>query len=117
MLNRFPEMDSAVTKILNDMKNLNLREIREQIQQLFKMIERMSSEETVKGLANDLAQLQELVNKHTFELKELRSLLHEAKPNVGGSGGPSSNEMLLLRNRVEYLEQQVANLRKALAEF
>lgn len=85
IIQKFPGVDETVQKILNDMKGMNLREMKENISKLFSITDTLATQEVVNGILDDLKALKILVDSHTFEIKELRDMLSASKNSAAGS--------------------------------
>ena len=86
------------------MKGWNLREMKENISELFKITNSLATLERVNELSDDLKELKLLVDKHTSEIQELRDLLASGSgAKTSSASAVSGNDFMLLRNRVRYL--------------
>ncbi len=83
--------------------------MKDQIDNLNKLIAGCASKDDLKKLEELLKQLKQTVDQHTLEIENLNDLVKSLKNFSGSSSqkdisGVSSNDILLLRSRVEYLE-------------
>ena len=74
-----------------------------------------ASKEDLKLLENLLKQLRSDVDSNTSDISRIMDLINNLKAmpsGNSGSGGGSSNEIMLLRSRVEYCESSIKDLKK-----
>ena len=88
------------------MKKLNINELREQLENLSKLMVSFASKEELLKLENLLRQLQSNMENNTNDIGRLMELINNLK-GLGGNGngsGASNNDIMLLRSRMEYCE-------------
>ncbi|CDW80316.1 UNKNOWN [Stylonychia lemnae] len=72
------------------------------------------------NLKDQVTKLQSKVDKHTNDIANLFEFLNDIKntpPQVVNTGGPSTNDILLLRNRMEYVESVLSQYKKTINEL
>lgn len=101
------------------MKKLNINELREQLDNLSKLMVSFASKEELLKLENLLRQLQSNMESNTNDISRLMELINNLK-GLGGNGngsGASNNDIMLLRSRMEYCENQINALKKQYTEL
>lgn len=70
-------------------------------------------------LASDVSDLKDRVSKCEVDIEALKEILANSKPsdNQKGSVGVSNSELILLRNRIEYVESTLTQLKKSFNDF
>ncbi|CDW76993.1 UNKNOWN [Stylonychia lemnae] len=118
ILEKFPQMESSINSILKDLKHLNIQSLREQIESIQTLLANFVSKDDLKNLERLIKEIQANVDMNTSEIARLMDLLSNLKGVGGGSGsGASNNDVMLLRSRMEYVENQIKTMSKLLADL
>lgn len=85
MLEKFPQLEELLQKILSDMKNMNLQQIREQIALIFKQIQScISKEEFNKFMSDDYSELKSKVASMESDINTIKDILANSSNNGKG---------------------------------
>lgn len=106
--------------MIRDMRKLNISELREHLESLSKMVSNSASKDDLLKLENFMKQIHSQVESNSSEISRLVELLNNLKSlgsGSGGNSGASNNDIMLLRSRMEYLENQVNALKKQFTDL
>jgi hypothetical protein len=103
------------------MKNLNLQSLRDAIELINKSLSLFSTKDDLSNLDNLLKALGLRVDKHSTEITNIMDLLNDLKnkpaPIVQSKDTASTNDILILRNRMEYVENTLTQFKKQYNEL
>jgi hypothetical protein len=88
--------------------------LKDQINQLFKLIEKMAPKDHMFTIEREVKELRELTEIHDTDIKQIHELINGLKQQINALpvSSVSTNDIMILRSRMEYLESQISSFKK-----
>lgn len=98
---------------------MNIGELREKIEHLIQLCLTFASKEELMALEALLKEIRTDVGSNTMDISRLMELLNNLKgaPSSSGGSGASTNDVMLLRSRMEYCENQIKEMKKIITDL